>query len=34
MKEGRYQYVSILVMCYTSGIARYDKRTPELAVAV
>jgi len=30
-KEGRYQDISLMVICYASGIMGHNKRTTELA---
>ena len=30
MFEGRYWYVSMVVICYASDVMEYDRRTPEL----
>ena len=32
LEEGRYQYVSMMVICYASDVIEYDRRTSELAV--
>ena len=33
LEEGKYQYISMVVMCYASNAIEYGGRTPELSNA-